>query len=387
MTITTTNTFTTLAFNDTEVRAEKMAVVAFNNDIQAGRMIFYAYRENKFYNPRDEYKPLTTGQRLNTTQQAEFLNLIDEAEVMFGREKARYTMTPTESKPSGNDAEMDKLKKLLAEKEAAEKAMKAELEAMKAAAYNHVVRHYMFDKLLDLIKAGQSVYLYGPAGTGKSKLAEDLAEAAGLEFYPASTVTQEFKLTGFEDANGRYHDTNFYKAVKKGGLFFLDEMDSCSSDVLVGLNGCLANKYFDFPAETVRAHKDFVCIGAGNTIGRGGDLEYTGRQALDLSTLDRFWGVPIGYDINIDKAVAKGDNELVDFIQEARKAAKEAEIAVIFSYRSVSRLADFQEMFSIEELLDYAVFKGVAKDDIAMLRRNMNLDANNKYYKGLKKLA
>jgi hypothetical protein len=382
-----TNTFTTLAFNDTEVRAEKMAVVAFNNDIQEGRMTFYAYRENKFYNPMDDYKPLSTGQRLNETQKAEYQNLVDEAIVMFGREKARYTVSPQrEDKPS-DTGEMDKLKKLLAQKEEAEKALKAELEAMKAAAHNHIVRHYMFDKLLGLINKGQSVYLHGPAGTGKSKLAEDLAEAAGLEFYPASTVTQEFKLTGFEDGNGRYHETNFYKAVKGGGLFFLDEMDSCSSDVLVGLNGCLANRYFDFPAETIRAHKDFICIGAGNTIGRGADLMYTGRQALDLSTLDRFWGVPIGYDINIDKAVAKGDTELVDFIQEARKAAEAADIAVIFSYRSVGRLADFQDMFNIEELLEYAVFKGVAKDDINMLRRNMSLEASNKYFKGLKKLG
>lgn len=381
-------TFTTLAKNDTEVRAEKMAVIAFNDDIQAGRMTLYAFRENKFYNPSEDYKPLTNGQRLNEIQKAEYLNLVDEAIVMFGREKARYTLSPQkEAAPSANNAELDKLKKLLAEKEEAEKTLKVELEAMKAAAQNHVIRHYMFDKLLGLIKKGQSVYLYGPAGTGKSKLAEDLAEAAGLEFYPASTVTQEFKLTGFEDGNGRYHETNFYKAVKNGGLFFLDEMDSCSSDVLVGLNGCLANRYFDFPAETIKAHKDFLCIGAGNTIGRGGDLEYTGRQALDLSTLDRFWGVPIGYDINIDTAVSNGDKELVDFIQAARQAAKEADISVIFSYRSVSRIAEFQDMFTIEELLEYAVFKGVAKDDINMLRRNMALDVSNKYYKGLKKLA
>lgn len=364
-----------------------MAIAVFNNDLAAGRMHFFAYRENKFYNPKDEYKPLTSGQRLNETQKAEFLNLIDEAEEMFNREKGRYTLGQKDEAPKDNNEEMDKLKKLLAQKDEAEKALKAELEAMKAAAHNHVVRHYMFDKLLGLLKKGQSIYLHGPAGTGKSKLAEDLAEAAGLDFHPASTVTQEFKLTGFTDGRGVFHDTNFYKAVKGGGVFFLDEMDSCSTDVLVGLNGCLANKYFDFPTGTIRAHKDFVCIGAGNTIGRGGDLMYTGRQALDLSTLDRFWGVPIGYDEKIDMAVAHGDTELVDFIHAAREAAQTADIPVIFSYRSISRLADFQDMFTIEELLDYAVFKGVAKDDINMLRRNMALDASNKYLKGLKKLA
>ena len=91
-----------------------------------------------------------------------------------------------------------------------------------------------------------------------------------LDFYPASTITQEFKLTGFEDGHGKYHETNFYKAVKNGGLFFLDEMDSCASDVMVGLNGVLASGYFDFPNETIYIHKDFKVLAAGNTIGHGG---------------------------------------------------------------------------------------------------------------------
>ena len=80
---------------------------------------------------------------------------------------------------------------------------------------------------------------------------------------------------------------------------------SCSSDVLVGLNACLANGYFDFPNETIKAHKDFRVISAGNTIGRGASDDYVGRQALDLSTLDRFLAVKIDYDKNIDMAVAK----------------------------------------------------------------------------------
>ena len=53
-------------------------------------------------------------------------------------------------------------------------------------------------------------------------------------FYPVDEMvtaslliaSNEFKLTGFIDAGGTYRDTEFYKAFKNGGLFFLDEIDN-----------------------------------------------------------------------------------------------------------------------------------------------------------------
>src|SRR5574337_558373 len=46
----------------------------------------------------------------------------------------------------------------------------------------------------------------------------------------------------------------------------------------------------------VKRHADFVCLGAANTYGNGGDRQYVGRDQLDASTLDRFWPVDMGYD-------------------------------------------------------------------------------------------
>ena len=41
----------------------------------------------------------------------------------------------------------------------------------------------MFDKIVKLVdKKKKAVYLYGPAGTGKSALAEQVAEHLGLRF-------------------------------------------------------------------------------------------------------------------------------------------------------------------------------------------------------------
>lgn len=247
--------------------------------------------------------------------------------------------------------------------------------------------HEKFAQIAGLVAKKQAVYMYGPAGTGKSALAEQIADALELDFYPASTVTQEFKLTGYKDANGLYHDTNFYKAMKFGGMFFLDEMDSCTSEVLVGINGALANGYFDFPDGVERAHPNFRVVAAGNTIGRGGDMNYTGRVALDISTLDRFWAIKIDYSPAIDKAIAKNDMELVDFANAVRKASEESGIMILMSYRSLSRIIEFQDMFSLVEIMDMAVIKGTASEDIKMLARNMNIDTQNKYYKAFKQAA
>ena len=231
--------------------------------------------------------------------------------------------------------------------------------------------------------------LYGPAGTGKSNLAKQIAKHMGLEFLPMSTITQEFKFTGYQDGNGLYHDTNFYKAVKNGGLFFIDEMDSCSSDVLVGLNACLANKYFDFPHETIDCHKDFYIIGAGNTTGRGADNDYVARQPLDLSTLDRFLPMLIDYDQNIEMAVARNDEQLVKFAHALRKASKDTDITILVSYRAIDVIADMKDddLFTLAEVVEMAVVKGLPADDLEMVVRRMDIEKTNEYYKALKEVA
>jgi MoxR-like ATPase len=98
----------------------------------------------------------------------------------------------------------------------------------------------------------------------KNVICKQVAEALKLEFYFSNAVTQEFRLTGFVDANGRYQDTQFFHAFTEGGIFFLDEMDASIPEVLVILNAAIANRYFDFPGHgRVQAHENFRVIAAG----------------------------------------------------------------------------------------------------------------------------
>ena len=89
--------------------------------------------------------------------------------------------------------------------------------------------------------------MYGPAGAGKNAIAEQCAKALNLDFYYMNAVKQEFNLTGFVDARGRFIETPFYHACLNGGLMMIDEIDSSIPEVLVKLNSALSNGYFDFP--------------------------------------------------------------------------------------------------------------------------------------------
>lgn len=229
------------------------------------------------------------------------------------------------------------------------------------------ILHEKFDAILSMLLDGESIYLCGPAGTGKSYIAQQAAKALGLDYYCANAVTDEVQLTGFVDANGRYHETEFFKAFSKGGVFLLDELDASIPDVLVMLNNALANGYFPFPCGRVSAHHDFHCIAAGNTFGTGADDVYTGRSVIDAATTDRFAMIIVDYDRRIEVGMANGDKSLVEFAHAYRDAAKKAGINTLLTYRGIKRLSKFSAYMDKAESLKVAVLKGMPRDDLTIL--------------------
>lgn len=247
------------------------------------------------------------------------------------------------------------------------------------------VVHEEFDTVLQLVNCDIPVFLTGAAGTGKNVIAKQCAEAMGLEFYFSNAVTQEFKLTGFIDANGTYHETQFYKAFTQGGLFMLDEMDASIPEVLIILNAAIANRYFDFPTGRVQAHENFRLIAAGNTFGTGADIEYTGRFQLDAASLDRFAVVEIDYSPAIEEAISNGNKELVQFIRAFRQACQTCGIKHLATYRAISRIQKLDGLMDTEKVLKMALTKGLGQDDIIILRNEISKTLhNNKYLAAMK---
>lgn len=248
------------------------------------------------------------------------------------------------------------------------------------------VVHEKFDTVVKFVANNEPVFLTGPAGSGKNVLCKQVAKALGLNFYFTNAVTQEYKLTGFTDANGNYQATQFYKAFTEGGVFMLDEMDASIPEVLIILNAAIANRYFDFPAPIgyVEAHPNFRVIAAGNTIGQGADFEYVGRTQLDGASLDRFAIVEIDYSPTIENSVANGDVELVEFCRAFRKEAQKAGCQIIVSYRGIGRLAKMMQILTIEEALRTCLVKGLEADSVRMITHEL---PQSKYKSALEKIA
>lgn len=250
--------------------------------------------------------------------------------------------------------------------------------------WNKEVKHEKFEMIKDCIENDIPVYLAGPAGSGKNYTLEQISWELGLEFYFTNSVQQEYKLTGFIDAGGVYHETEFYKAFKNGGIFFLDEMDASIPEVLVLLNAAIANRYFEFPNGKIKAHKNFRVVAAGNTVGSGADEMYTGRLVLDQATLDRFAIIDFGYDRNIEMHIAKGNKELVDFVEAIRTEAETNGIRATFSYRCIGMVTKLERTgLELKNILAIAVFKGMEKDTINNFRL---YTLNNKYKTALNEL-
>lgn len=238
--------------------------------------------------------------------------------------------------------------------------------------------HKDYEVIKNLVSLNIPTLLSGPAGAGKNITLKQVADGLGLPFYFTNAVTQEYKLTGFIDANGTYHETQFYQAFKNGGLFFLDEMDASIPETLVILNAAIANGYFDFPTERVEAHEDFRIVGAANTFGTGADIEYVGRNQLDAATLDRFALIRFNYDPKVENAIA--DNKDISiFIQEIRRISNDLELHLIVSMRATKYLRKLQDSVTKPQALMYTLYKGLSKEDITQIYNEIKIDKNNPY--------
>lgn len=248
------------------------------------------------------------------------------------------------------------------------------------------ISHEQFDNVLKFVAMNEPVMLVGPAGTGKNVIAKQVADALGLEFYFSNAVTQEYKITGYADANGNFVKTQFYEAFTNGGLFLLDEMDASCAEALIVLNCAIANGYFDFPGiGRVYANENFRVMSCANTYGTGATMEYIGRNQLDGATLNRFAIVEINYDKRIENGVCP-DREIADFCRKFRKVCDKNGVKHIVSYREMSRL---NKMINVAKLdkevaLKTCLLKGLEKDTLRIISNDMKI--SNEYAEILNKI-
>lgn len=243
----------------------------------------------------------------------------------------------------------------------------------------NVVLPAEYEHILDLAKCRRNILLVGPAGCGKSHTAKLIADTFGFNFGSVSLTAgiSESHLLGKSVPNlttgeGRFQGTDFVSCYESGGVYLLDEIDAADPNLLLAINSALANGYCNLPNRPKKPravkHTDFICIATANTFGRGATRQYSGRNQLDESTLDRFriGIVECKYDMSVELALCP-DDSLRGVLQKIRKGIEEHGLRRIMSTRF---------------LQDAYVMKSVAKwDDKRIVEVFLNGWTDDEKYK------
>lgn len=239
-----------------------------------------------------------------------------------------------------------------------------------------------FDHVMDLVGARRPVLLIGPAGCGKSFLGPLLAQILGFEFGTNSCTLgmSESELFGSSTPNIRtgkpiFSTTEFIKRYEEGGVYLLDEIDAADNNVLLKMNAaltprgiCNVPKRFENPY--AERHEDFVIVATANTIGRGANRMYAGRNQLDEATLDRFriGTVVCDFDQGVERALCPEDSIRIP-LQELRGRIERAGLRRVLSSRFMEDAYQMHTQcdWDLRKILE-VFYEGWSSDDKAKVQ-------------------
>lgn len=187
-----------------------------------------------------------------------------------------------------------------------------------------------------------NVLMVGDAGTGKSTIASNVAEALGLTFSAVncSGGLTEGALVGRMTPNlttGElvYSPGPLVEAYRNGGVFLLDEIDAADENVLLCLNAMIDATRWQAPnGEWIERHPDFILLAGANTYGTGASRIFSGRNQLDGAFLSRWLTATIDYDNDLERAMVR-TVEIAERIQSARQRIRERGIRRWLTTREV----------------------------------------------------
>ncbi len=231
------------------------------------------------------------------------------------------------------------------------------------------LQHKNFGKLAKAMSARDAsgvhlnVWLTGEAGTGKTFALRKIAETMGLDFAYTGAIPNEYKLTGFKDANGNYDFTPLRKIYEKGGVFLLDEVDSSHPTAVLAFNTILSESTFMFPDGMAKRHENCIFVAASNTFD-GATANFNGRYKMDGAIKSRF--VRIKWET--DNALEMGfsvNKEWCRFVQSVRvKVSERFKGIVIDSRNTIQGEALLAAGLDVDSVIDMTFGTALSEEQI-----------------------
>lgn len=252
------------------------------------------------------------------------------------------------------------------------------------------VAHPMLQEVLDVLSVNEIPLLVGPAGCGKSWLAEQAALVLGasFSFLSCSGGVTEGRIFGKTVPNVTtgedvYRPSNWvihYESTKEPSLYLFDEFDALDENVAVSVNAALAGGSLDVPdIERPRRfrwkNKDgqyiHHIIATANTYCRGSDRVYTGRNQMDGATIDRFFPIPMDYDREIERSIAASYGSSDEILQKFwgyRETVSRLSLERFVSTRWIQRACKMKALGWTVQRIEDRFFAGWSADEVRQVR-------------------
>ncbi len=221
-------------------------------------------------------------------------------------------------------------------------------------------QHKQFEELLVTCSAKTkqgrlNVWITGPAGSGKTTAAENVAIALGLKYAVYPTMKDTYGFFGFiAPGTGKYSRTLAREIWEFGGMLILDDFDGTPADTAIELNAPFANGSCTFPDAVVPRHPDCLIILTANTWGTGATNDYVGRAKQDSAFTDRFAFIDWEYDemMELDTCPIR---EWAVRVQQVRQSVKAKGMKVLItpraSYYGAALLAAGMDQAKVEAMV------------------------------------
>lgn len=224
---------------------------------------------------------------------------------------------------------------------------------------------------LTQIRRGRNVMLYGPAGTGKTEFAQQLAARLGRPFALIScdSGTDAATLVGMtvphQSGGVVWQDGQLTRAIRAPGcVVCLDEPSVARPGALFVFQNVLANRML-FLGETgqrVRVAPGVLFVATDNTNGTGGGAKrgYTDTNRLNTAFLDRF-----GTRIFVDYMDAGAEARIIASYTGCTPALAELLVSAATTTRAAAGAQTVTHGIGLRRLLAWAelLSDGVAPED------------------------